>query len=85
MAERIKYVSIHAGSNGIRLNFTRCYNEESKSMTDNYSYKEEEMYFTGDTEELSKKLSEALVALIPGMMKEAGIKEELTAIEGMTS
>lgn len=85
MSERIKYVSINAGSNGIRLNYTRCFNEESKSHTDNYEYKDEEMYFTGSPEEVAKKLGEAMVSLIPGMMKEAGIKEELKSIEGMMS
>lgn len=81
MSERIKYVSINSGSNGIRLNYTRCYNEESKSMTDNYEYRDEEMYFTGTPSEVSQKLSEALMKLVPGMMKEAGIKEELKEIE----
>lgn len=81
MSERIKYVSINSGSNGIRLNYTRCYNEESKSTTENYEYKDEEMYFTGSPEEVSKKLADALMSLVPGMMKETGIKEELKQIE----
>lgn len=76
MSKRIKYVSINAGTNGIRLNYTECFNEESKGENESREYADRELYFTGSAGEVSKKLSDALTSLVPGMMKEAGMKEE---------
>jgi hypothetical protein len=79
---KINYVSMNAGKNGIRLNYTRCTNEDSKGLTDSYNYKDEEIYFTGDPDEVAEKMAEVLKStIIPGMMKEAGMTKEISMIK----